>query len=447
MNVDHIKEIIPISHGLAKAVSVPGSKSHTNRGLIVAALSTGSTVLKNALFSDDCHYLAAALLDLGFEVKSNPLEKNITVHGLKGRIPVSRADLFIGNAGTAARFLTAMLTLGHGRYSLDGVERMRQRPIGDLVAALNNLGAHVNGSPPKYRDLANFQHSGSSMQGSLPLYPPVTLLANGLSGGTTTIQGEISSQFLSALLMVAPKAQSPVQINVTGHLNSLPYIDLTLGVMADFGVEVQRQEYKSFSLDPQNYSTPGEYWIESDASSASYFFAASAICGGWVEVANISHTSRQGDIAFVDVLARMGCSVSQSGNGIRVTGPPQLNGIDVNMGDISDTAMTLAAIAPFADTPTTIHGIASSRFKETDRIKAACNELRRLGIRVDEHPDGMTIFPCDKIQPASIQTYDDHRVAMAFSLIGLRVPGIHIENPTCVAKTFPNFFEVLDQIR
>jgi 3-phosphoshikimate 1-carboxyvinyltransferase len=412
---------------LSTRISVPGSKSHTNRTLLIAALAQGATRLENALFSDDSGYFAQALTDLGFEVGLDERTKSMVIQGQGGNIPALGADLFIGNAGTAARFLTAMLTLGHGVYHLDGIERMRQRPIGDLISALNKLGANVTGT---FTDHAS-------------ICPPVTVRANGLLGGQASTRGDISSQFLSGLLMVAPYAQKAVEISVDGPLHSRPYIDLTLGVMADFGVKVQREGYARFFVAPEPYRAPGTYTIESDASAASYFFAAPAICGGWVEVANLSRSARQGDIAFLDVLVQMGCSVTEVPGAIRVTGPERLRGVDVDMSDISDTSMTLAAIAPFAKTPTTIRGIASSRVKETDRVAASVAELRRLGVQVDEHPDGMTIEPCKEIRPAKIQTYDDHRMAMAFALVGLRVPGIEIENPGCVAKTFPDYFDVL----
>jgi 3-phosphoshikimate 1-carboxyvinyltransferase len=418
---------------LATRVAVPGSKSHTNRALLVAALADGKTKLWNALFSDDSHYFAQALTDLGFTVTLDEGAKTITVQGLGGKIPALQANLFIGNAGTAARFLTAMLTLGHGTYQLEGVKRMRQRPIGDLVVALDRLGAQINGEPSDFNDPRS-------------ICPPVTVTAEGLPGGATSIRGDISSQFLSGLLMVAPYAQNEVEITVDGPLHSKPYIDLTLGVMIDFGVEVHRESYEHFYISLQRYLTPGDYAIESDASAASYFFAAPAICGGWVEVANLSRSARQGDIAFLGVLEQMGCAVTEVPGAIRVTGPEILRGVDADMSDISDTSMTLAAIAPFADSPTTIRGIASSRVKETDRVAATVTELRRLGVRVDEHPDGLTIYPCQEIQPALIQTYDDHRIAMAFALVGLKVPGIEIENPGCVAKTFPDYFKVLEQL-
>lgn len=443
------RPILPIGHPLAARIAVPGSKSHTNRALLLAALAQGTTRLRQALFSDDSLYFTGALRDLGFEVQTDPSTQTITVQGMAGQIPATGADLFIGNAGTAARFLTAMLTLGQGHYRLDGVARMRQRPIGDLVVALNNLGAQVTANTPdsqsgRYRPTPTPTALTADRHAQCP---PVTIQAAGLPGGMTPIRGDTSSQFLSALLMVAPQASQPVEITISGPLHSRPYIDLTLDVMADFGVLVERQGYQAFHAVPQSYNSPGEYWIEGDASSASYFFAAPAICGGWVTVENLSRASRQGDISFVDILAKMGCSLSETGGGLQVMGSQQLRGVQVDMADISDTAMTLAAVAPFAATPTTIRNIASSRLKETDRITATCTELRRLGVQVDEYPDGMVIYPCDHFQPATIQTYDDHRMAMAFSLIGLRVPGVQIENPACVAKTFPNFFEVLDGLR
>jgi 3-phosphoshikimate 1-carboxyvinyltransferase len=277
--------------------------------------------------------------------------------------------------------------------------------------------------------------------------PPVKISASGLPGGKTKIAGNISSQFLSALLMVAPYAQSPVEIELTTELSSKPYVDMTIAIMKDFGVEIERQGYERFVIEPSFFFPLSSYSIESDASAASYFFAAPAICGGMVRVENISRNSKQGDIAFLDVLEKMGCEIKEGDNFIEVTGTSLLQGVDVDMRDMPDTAQTLAVIAPFASSPTRVHGIASARLKETDRVHATCNELIRLGVHVQEHDDGMTIYPCKTFQPANIQTYNDHRMAMAFSLIGLRVEGITIENPSCVSKTFPNFFEVLDRLR
>ncbi|MFN3492140.1 MAG: 3-phosphoshikimate 1-carboxyvinyltransferase, partial [Anaerolineales bacterium] len=281
---------------------------------------------------------------------------------------------------------------------------------------------------------------------------PIKIIANQLNGGKTKIAGDISSQFLSALLMTAPYAKSPVDIELLTELNSKPYVDMTIEVMKDFGVEVEREDYSRFTIHSSNYLPITNYPIESDASAASYFFAAPAICGGTVRVENISRKSKQGDIKFLDVLTQMGCVVEEKDNSILVTCHSSLTGIDIDMRDIPDTAQTLAAIAPFADSPTRIRGIASARVKETDRVSATCKELQRLGVQVEEHQDGMTIYPTFNLQPstfnpATIQTYNDHRMAMAFSLIGLRLNGVTIENPSCVSKTFPNYFEVLEQLR
>ena len=421
--------IQPIGHPLHATVRVPGSKSLTNRALLIAALADGTTTLTNALFSDDSHYFANALYSLGFEVRLDPDRAEMTVKGLGGHIPAKNADLFIGNAGTAARFLTAFLTLGNGKFVVDGEPRMRERPIGDLVEALRQLGADVTPSPCK-----------GEGRGEGLLCPPVKIIASGLPGGKTKIAGNISSQFLSALLMVSPYAQSPVEIEVTTELNSKPYVDMTLSIMRDFGVEVQRDGYQCFEIPLTHYESHITYPIESDASAASYFFAAPAICGGTMKIENISQKSVQGDIGFLDVLEKMGCAVEETESCIVVTGPIKLHGIDIDMRDIPDTAQTLAAIAPFASSPTRIRGIASARVKETDRVAATCTELMRLGVTVEEHEDGMTIYPCDDFRTTTVHTYNDHRMAMAFSLIGLREPGITIENPGCVSKTFPDYF-------
>ncbi len=471
-------KITPIPHLLNATVRVPGSKSLTNRALLLAALANRTTKLTNALFSDDSKYFANALQSLGFDVQLDEANSEMTVQGLGGKIPAAKAELFIGNAGTAARFLSAFLTLGNGEYVLDGDARMRERPIGDLVDALEQLGC----------DIQPLQKVESGKQ----ICPPVKISASGLKGGKTKIAGDISSQFLSALLMVAPYAESPIEIELTTELNSKPYVDMTLAMMNDFGIQVQRNGYHSFTVPLSTYQPPVSslqsaalslskrpvsnpqfsnspilqpptpspqspvstyhlpittYPIESDASAASYFFAAPAICGGTVKVENISRNSVQGDIKFLDVLTRMGCVIAEEDNSLLVTCNSQPKGLDVDMRDIPDTAQTLAAIAPFASTPTRIRGIASARHKETDRVHATCTELERLGVQVDEHEDGMTIYPCSTLKPANIQTYNDHRMAMAFSLIGLRFDGATIENPSCVSKTFPNFFDVLESLR
>ena len=418
--------ILPIHHPLSATVRVLGSKSLTNRALLIASLANGTTRLTNALFSDDSLYFARALQTLGFDIQLDQASHEMTVTGLGGKIPADRAELFIGNSGTTARFLSAFLTLGNGEFILDGEPRMRERPIGDLAVALRGLGA-------------NLETTNNC--------PPLKIFASGLTGGRTKIAGNTSSQFLSALLMVAPYAKSTIEIELTGELNSKPYIDMTLSIMRDFGVEIERQGYERFVTSPSFFFPLSSYAIESDASAAAYFFAAAAICKGTVKVENISRNSKQGDIAFLDVLTKMGCTVTEADNSIHVTGHSQLHGLDVDMRDIPDTAQTLAAIAPFADSPTRISGIASARLKETDRVHATCTELARLGVRVEEHADGMTVYPVEKMRPAVIQTYNDHRMAMSFSLIGLRFDGVTIENPACVSKTFPNYFEVLETLR
>ena len=427
-------QITTLKCPLNATVRVPGSKSLTNRALLIASLAEGTTRLHNALFSDDSRFFAHALQTLGFAIQLEEARQEMTVTGLGGHIPSKKAELFVGNAGTAARFLTAFLTLGYGDYVVDGDSRMRERPIGDLIDALTQLGAELEATND---------------------CPPVHISASGLPGGKTYLAGNISSQFLSALLMVAPYAKSPVEIEVTTELNSKPYVDMTISMMKEFGVIVQQENHQIFSVPLTNYQlrTPNlqspisNYLIESDASAASYFFAAPAICEGKVRVENISRTSKQGDIAFLDILGRMGCIIEEGKDFIEVIGTDELTGVDADMRDIPDTAQTLAVIAPFASSPTRVRGIASARVKETDRVHATCTELSRLGVRVEEHEDGMTIYPCDELQPATIQTYNDHRMAMAFALIGLRVDGIRIENPSCVSKTFPHYFDVLDTLR
>ena len=450
--------IYPIGHALRASVRVPGSKSITNRALLVAALAGGTTHLTGALFSDDSRYFAQALQDLDFEVQLDPLEKEMTITGLGGRIPAGKAELFIGNAGTAARFLSAFLTLGDGEYILDGDARMRERPIGDLVDALRQLGATLE---PVDR-ISNIEYPTTSIVNRKSAIVnressslPIRIIGSGLPGGRASIAGDISSQFLSALLMVGPYARRAVELALSTELNSKPYVDMTLAVMHEFGVDVQRDGYERFTVPQGRYQPRETYAVESDASAASYFFAAPAVLGGSVRVENISRRSKQGDIAFLGVLEQMGCLVTEGPGYIEVTGPavgqwspgPALRGVDVDLRDIPDTAQTLAAIAPFASGPTRIRGIASARVKETDRVAAMCAELRRMGVEVEEYPDGLAIQPCASIRPATVRTYNDHRMAMAFALVGLRVPGITIENPGCVSKTFPNYFTVLEALR
>lgn len=418
---------------LRASVRVPGSKSITNRALLTAALADGRTTLRHALFSDDSRHFLGALASLGFTATADAAKTEIRVDGQGGLIPATNAELFIGNAGTAARFLTAMLTLGHGTYVLDGEPRMRERPIGDLVLALRELGADVS---PLAAEPSTDPRAWC---------PPLRIVAAGLPGGTTRVAGDISSQYLSGLLLAAPYARGPVTIEVVGTLNSQPYVDLTLALMADFGVRVERDGYRRFDVSPARYQAQSTYVIESDASAASYFFALPVVAGGSVRVVDIGRSSRQGDVGFVDVLGQMGCRVTDGSDWIEVAVPPgaALRGVDVDLRHIPDTAQTLAAVAPFASTPTTIRGIASARVKETDRVAAMAAELARLGVRVEEREDGLTIWPADALRPAVVQTYNDHRMAMAFALTALRVPGAQIADPGCTSKTFPAYFDTL----
>ncbi|MGQ0600644.1 MAG: 3-phosphoshikimate 1-carboxyvinyltransferase, partial [Anaerolineales bacterium] len=309
--------IPPILHPLCASVRVPGSKSLTNRALLIAALAEGTTTLTNALESDDSARFIESLQRLGFNLQSS--NSQITIHGLGGNIPVSRAELFVGNAGTAARFLTALLTLGHGEYVLDGDARMRERPIGDLLDALRQLGVEIDGTIPPLSTARGLRGGEGGRGGEV--CPPVRIVARGLPGGRATVKGDVSSQFLSGLLMVAPYANGPVEIEVSGELNSKPYVDMTLAIMTDFGVAVERGGHRSFRVTPQRYRAQAEYAIESDASAASYFFAAPALCGGTVRVENISRRSKQGDAGFLDVLAQMGCLIAESEDWVAVTGP------------------------------------------------------------------------------------------------------------------------------
>jgi 3-phosphoshikimate 1-carboxyvinyltransferase len=369
------------------------------------------------------------LTALGFSITPNEVAKTIKVIGQGGRIPATNATLFVGNSGTTTRFITPLVALGHGSFTIDGVARMRERPIGDLTNALKMLGVRVE-CP-----------TGC---------PPITLHAQGLRGGNCMVRADKSSQFLSGLLLSAPCADADETIiQLEGPILSAPYIEMTVKMVEAFGGKI------SVSEDARTYTIPGRqilqnpstYSIEPDASAASYFWAVAAITGGSVRIDHINKNALQGDIGVVTVLEKMGCGVVYDVNSITVTGAKNgLVGCEVDMNAISDTVMTIAAIAPFASSPTVIHNIAHIRHKETDRITAIVTELRRLGVKVEEREDGMTIHPTKNITPATIQTYDDHRMAMAFALVGLRVQGIQIADPQCVNKTFPDYFERLDAL-
>ena len=419
-------EIQPIRKPLDATIAVPGSKSYTNRALLVAAMAHGVSTLTGALFSDDTRYMSASLRKLGVKIDADEKRAKFDIHGNGGDIPVSSADLYIGNSGTTSRSLTAYVSLGHGKFVIDGDEPMRrERPISDLLDALRQIGVSAR---------AQFENG----------HLPVIIEADGLEGGKTHLDVSKSSQFLTALLLIAPHAKNGMEIEVIGN-REMPYIDITLSVMAAFGVQVINEDYKCFRIEGGQPYQPRDYNIEPDASNASYFFAAAALTGGRVTVQRLHLDSIQGDVQFLRILEQMGCQVTGSDTGITVTGPRQLKGIDVDMRTISDTALTLAAIAPFADSKVTIRNIEHTRWQETDRVHAMVTELRKLGVPVVEHRDGLEISPAP-ITPAAIDTYEDHRVAMAFSLVGLKTSGIRINNPECVSKTFPHYFQVLQEL-
>jgi 3-phosphoshikimate 1-carboxyvinyltransferase len=363
-----------------------------------------------------------ALRKIGVAVDHDLAAKTLRVFGCSGKIPSAGADLYAANSGTTIRFLTALLTLGQGTFRLDGTRRMRQRPISDMLEALEQLGANV----------ASEEQTGC---------PPVIIRATGLRGGRACIRGNVSSQFLSGLLMVAPYSTEGIDLEVEGELVSQPYVRMTLAVMKAFGIEVETDGLNRFRIAAGGMLQPRQYAIEPDASAASYFFGAAAVTGGEITVLGLSRESLQGDVALVDELERMGCEVRHEADRITVVGRP-MHGIDVNMNAISDTVPTLAAVALFAEGPTTIRGVEHIRHKETDRIHAVAAELRKVGAQVDEFPDGLRITP-GPLHGAAIDTYDDHRMAMSMALVGLQVPGIVIHDPDCTHKTYPDFFRDL----
>ena len=407
-------------------VTLPGSKSISNRVLLLSALSVGTSRIENLLSSDDVDRMSDALSVLGFDLSRE--DDRCLINGSGGTIPVKGADLFLGNAGTAMRPLCAALCLGEGVFTLSGVERMKQRPIGDLVDALRLIGAQIG----------YMENEG---------YPPVKIEAAGLKGGEVSIRGNISSQFLTALLMAAPLAESETTITVEGELVSKPYIDITLDLMKQFGVEVDNQNYERFVVPKVDaYSSPGEVFVEGDASSASYFLSAAAIRGGTVKVTGVGTASVQGDVAHADVLAQMGAKVVKGGNWLEVSRGDELRGVDLDLSAMPDAAMTVAATALFAKGNTRIRNVGNWRVKETDRLSAMATELRKVGATVVEGVDFIEIKAPDRIKPATIDTYDDHRMAMAMSLAALGEAEIVINDPGCVAKTFPDYFQVLESL-
>jgi 3-phosphoshikimate 1-carboxyvinyltransferase len=424
-------ELAPFKAPARGTVQVPGSKSINNRALLLAALARGTSALEGALDSDDTRIFATCLAALGFEVAHDRVARRFTVTGCGGvlpPVPGGQASLHVGNAGTAARFLLALGALGTAPVRFDGVEAMRRRPMGDLLDLLAAQGATIcpEGAPGHF---------------------PLTLTGSGLKGGHATIDPERSSQQVSAMLMVAPFCREDLELVLTGKVVSEPYIAMTVDMMADWGVMVDRPAQDRLLVRAgQHYAARPAYRVEPDASSASYFFAVAAVTGGSVRVEGLNRRSLQGDALFVDALAQMGARVEEEATGMTLTGPDRLAGIEVDMNAISDTAPTLAAIASSASGPVLITGVEHMRWKETDRVHAMATELTRMGADVEERRDGLLIRP-SRLHGAQVRTYDDHRMAMSLAVAGLANDGVTIEDPGCTSKTFPDFFDVLADLR
>ena len=411
------------ARGARGAVGLPGSKSISNRVLLAAALASGETEVLGLLDADDTRVMRDALTLLGVSFKEN------LVRGVGGVFPVKQAELFLGNAGTAFRPLTAALALSGGDYRLSGVPRMHERPIGDLVDALRGIGARID-------------YAG------VPGFPPLVVHPGEISlVQPVHVRGDVSSQFLTALLMALPLAGRDSVIEVEGELISQPYVEITLNVMRRFGVDVRRTGWSRFFIPASSYASPGKIYVEGDASSASYFLAAGAIGGGPVRVAGVGRDSIQGDVRFTEVLERMGAKVTLGENWIECSGRAPLRAIDMDLNHIPDAAMTAAVMALFAQGTSTLRNIASWRVKETDRLAAMASELRKLGARVEEGRDYLRVEPPVNFSPnRKIATYDDHRMAMSFSLVSLGGVPVTIDDPDCVSKTFPRYFEVFSSI-
>ncbi|CAK4067253.1 3-phosphoshikimate 1-carboxyvinyltransferase [Vibrio sp. 16] len=406
-------------------VNLPGSKSVSNRALLLAALAKGKTRLTNLLDSDDIRHMLNALTQLGVHYQLSEDKTVCEVEGLGQPFQSAQAlELFLGNAGTAMRPLAAALCLGQGEYVLTGEPRMKERPIGHLVDALRQAGAEV-----EYLESENF--------------PPLKIHGTGLKGGTVEIDGSISSQFLTAFLMSAPLAQDDVTIKIVGDLVSKPYIDITLHIMAQFGVHVENNNYQEFVIRKgQSYVAPGDFLVEGDASSASYFLAAAAIKGGEIKVTGIGKNSIQGDIQFADALEKMGAQI-EWGDDYVISRVGELKAVDMDFNHIPDAAMTIATTALFAKGTTAIRNVYNWRVKETDRLSAMATELRKVGAEVEEGEDYIIVNPPAKLTHAAIDTYDDHRMAMCFSLVALSDTPVTINDPKCTSKTFPDYFDKL----
>lgn len=468
--MDHL-DLAPIRR-LSGTVRLPGSKSISNRILLLAALARGTTRIRDLLDSDDTRYMLDALRKLGVPLQISSDKTTVEVQGTDGSLPVKSAELFLGNAGTAFRPLTAVLAFSGGEYQLSGLPRMHERPIGDLVDALRALGANIeylgqegypplrirpaSGTPAPSTAISTTAGASSAVGTAAAAKAASPIAARATS--EVAVRGDVSSQFLSALMMAAPLLGRPITIRVVGELISRPYVNITLNMMKRFGVTLVEQGDAAFSVPAgAKYSSPGEIHVEGDASSASYFLAAGAISGltggGPVRVEGAGRSSIQGDVALTRVLEAMGAQVQLGDTWISATAGAEvvrtgkLRAIDVDVNHIPDAAMVLAVAALFAEGPSTLRNIGSWRVKETDRIAAMATELRKLGAVATEGPDWLRIEPPAQLRDATIDTYEDHRIAMSFSLAALGDITVRINDPGCVAKTFPEYFRVLESLR
>jgi 3-phosphoshikimate 1-carboxyvinyltransferase len=414
-----IREIKPIEKINARA-RVPGSKSISNRALICAALAHGESVIHRASDSDDTALMTNGLNQLGVLVRKK--DETLVVSGTGGRLFAPKFPVPVGNAGTTLRFLTSVAALADGNTVFESDTRMAERPIDDLLDALRQLGIQTQTFGTRY-----------------------TVHGEGFRGGAAKLKSDKSSQFLSSLLMVAPYAAEDVQIEVDGKLSSIPYVDVTIDVMEKFGAHVQYFDRKWFMVKSGQRYNPTTFTVEPDASGASYFFAAAAITGGEVMIEGLKRESLQGDLKFLEVLERMGCDVTEEESGVRIQSSGKLKGVDVDMNAMPDVVPTLAVTALFANGPTRIHNVAHLRYKESDRLTALATELRKLGASITLMEDGLEIVPT-LLRGVQLDTYDDHRLVMSFALAGLKVPGVKIENPECVKKSFPTFWREFEKL-
>ena len=412
--------IIPCSAPVNSQIRIPGSKSLTNRAVLIASLAQGTTVLDGVLYSDDTRFMIQVCKQLGIQFEK--IEEKLEIKGCNGNLLPCNNELYIENAGTAARFLTAVLTLGKGEYTLTGNKRMQQRPIKDLLDGLRVLGG----------DVKDINGTGC---------PPIRISAGGMSGGIVSVPGDKSSQYISAIMLTAPYAKSETMIQITGDLVSRSYVEMTRKIMQSFKVKCDWVGDKNLRIEPNQRYKGQVYNIEGDASSASYFFGMAAITRGRIKVTGLKPDSTQGDLQLLDILSKMGCRVDWQEDGVVVTGA-KMRGVEVDMNSMSDVAPTLAVIALFAEGETRINNVANMRIKECDRIHAMVTELRKLGAKVEERESGLSVTGMGIYHAAKLNTYDDHRMAMSLSLSGLKIPGIAIQNPDCVSKTFPDFFKL-----